>query len=959
MSAVVHDPGPVTVEGDLSDDVVVRLREVVAAAVQRALDRVPPLELPVPASARPAAVEAYDPTRADPEHGVYRLPSYRDEGRLTGAELLERLAPRPTAGATVAEGRSPVEGALIAQLDAGHEIRYVNLRSARWVSAGNLTEAVTLGRLQFPEASFGVVQGPVGGPRQRYLALATDPVVADADLGEAAPAAEEIGPELEGRVGGVRGEDVKGTVRGRDGEYLVRALVTKDGVPHWRNAAMASMWFAQGEAEARRGLGEADPEAERVALFDDVDALLDAAEAGDEQAVERAAALLGGLGREAFALVDWETKVRYVKILVRAWTFDAQERAIVEICASLRTPTELDAVVALLREGEVLEAMLSDLTRRRYELLTLVGRRFGARTGGLTLAELGELLRDLGLVRPSLAGMVSIGPDGELEVAPEALLAEAQAAVDAVEGFVLGILELLETIVTEPVKLLKGLAGLAQLLVTITLAQLGYPPALREVATLLAGAGRSVLDGARGATRMGAGESVVRTVRWAVVLEVASMVVGPGEIKAAVGALGVGERLAGALRILAWLGRATETAAAERTALRLARLAEIMRAERAAFSSAAEVTELIAHLPKKDAQDLVRLVGRVDVVEGESLAQLAARSPELHDAVQQVMARAEVLKALAAKAGGLSDDVARGFAILVGRSGVEVEAAGRIVARLGEGEGARFLALLERTSMRGTNAATRAELLEIVAAAPARMEALGEFGTDLFRAVLKDVGGDARQLDRTLETVRGLQAEFAAQGRQAEFQRLAERLARGDEAAWRRVDDAHYARHGGLRAEVEADLAAVQKRISGVSADREVLRELGISEKDRIVGPLVDKFELGNFAHEHAELLIPESRLPRGLDAEFEFTLRDGSKRRPDRLDWAGGKVFEIKPDTAASVEAGQKQARLYAQWLDIEHPLAGGRKWAFEVVTYDAERLRQALRQVGDLRRWITGGAP
>jgi hypothetical protein len=936
-----------------------RLQAAIAAGVARALERVGidgPAKVPPPTS-RPPAVERFDPARADEDEGVYLLPSYDDEGRLSGAELLRRLVPATPRGIAVYTERSPVEGGLIALLEAGHATRYINLRAQRYVSAGTLTEALILGRTLFPNASFGVVQGPVGTKHQRYLALATDPVVSDSDLGDPAEPAEPLDPDLQGKVKGVRGEQILGTLPGQDGgEYLIRALVTKDGVQHWRNAAIAALWFSQLSAEAERGITDIDPEEARVAIFDEIDALVEVAETGNDEAAERAAVLLALLGREAFALVDWETKIRYVRVLLLAATWDAQEHAVVEILASLTTPTELDAVAGLLREGGFLERMLGELTHRRYELLTLVGRRFGRRLGGLTFSELVVLLTDLGVMRPSLAALVRIGPGGELQFTPDALLAEAEAAVEAVEAFVVGLLETLETIVTEPLNTLKGLAGLAQLAVTVTLAQYGYPPAVRQVRDLLAAIASSVLDGVRGAERLGAGEQVVRQLRWRIGLEVASMVLGAGEVKAVAGAVGaVGGKLAGVLQILRLLGRAVEGAAAERTILRMTRLAEIMRAERAVFGSAEEITQLIAHLPKGDVQDLVRLVGRVDVREGETLAEIGARSTELHGAVQDVMARAEVLKELARKAGGLGDDVARGFASLVGRQGVEIPAAARIVKALPEGEGARFLAMLERTPMRGTNALARTELLEFVAASPTRMNALGEFGTDLFRAVVRDAGGEVGQIDRTLETLRRLQARFAAERRQADFERLAQRLRRGEEGAWRVVDDAQEVASGGLRTQIEADLAAVQQRITGVSADQQVLTELGFGPRDRIVGKPVEKFELGNFAHDNAELLIPESELPRGLIKEYEIRLKDGSIRRLDRLDPEGGWVYEIKPDTPYGRGAGQRQAQLYADWLNVERPLGNGRKWMPKVVYYDAKRLRQAFRTVGDLRRWMT----
>lgn len=161
----------------------------------------------------------------------------------------------------------------------------------------------------------------------------------------------------------------------------------------------------------------------------------------------------------------------------------------------------------------------------------------------------------------------------------------------------------------------------------------------------------------------------------------------------------------------------------------------------------------------------------------------------------------------------------------------------------------------------------------------------------------------------------------------------------------------------GSAAEIEEEFRAAQARVPESDLNREVLDSFGFGERGKIVsGAPPERFELGNFAHDNAELLIPESELPRGLDREFRIDLGAGVQRRVDRLDKANGIVYEIKPDTAKWRAAGRKQAEIYAHWLDRYHPLPGGRRWQAQVVTYDADRLRKAFRQVGDLRKWITG---
>ena len=94
------------------------------------------------------------------------------------------------------------------------------------------------------------------------------------------------------------------------------------------------------------------------------------------------------------------------------------------------------------------------------------------------------------------------------------------------------------------------------------------------------------------------------------------------------------------------------------------------------------------------------------------------------------------------------------------------------------------------------------------------------------------------------------------------------------------------------------------------------------------------RLERGQFAHEYAELLIKESELPRGLGAEVTAEL-PGGRVRLDRVDFERGVYYEIKPNTAASQKAGAAQIAKYAEYMNENYPLPGGRKWAGRVVTY------------------------
>jgi hypothetical protein len=116
--------------------------------------------------------------------------------------------------------------------------------------------------------------------------------------------------------------------------------------------------------------------------------------------------------------------------------------------------------------------------------------------------------------------------------------------------------------------------------------------------------------------------------------------------------------------------------------------------------------------------------------------------------------------------------------------------------------------------------------------------------------------------------------------------------------------------------------------------------------------PVPESFEVGNFSHRYAERLIPESQLPRNLEAEHVIRLPEGGERRIDRLDRVNGVIYEIKPDTPYWRRMGTAQARLYAHYMNEFEPLSGGRQWQIEVVTYDRAAALRVMREIGWLER-------
>ena len=257
-----------------------------------------------------------------------------------------------------------------------------------------------------------------------------------------------------------------------------------------------------------------------------------------------------------------------------------------QIFKSLRSDSEVDAVIAMLKRAGRYDQLFDDLDSELYDLLTTVGERFTRDHGPLTFPGLIQLLQSMGLVPKTLREMVLGGVLGPAGIAvPEAILDEAHDAVMGFVRFGADLGESIATVFTDPKKVAEGLAGLAQMLVTVELASSGYPPAEEKIANLLEGMGEKVLAGLRGADRLGCGVKVTRRIKWRLVWEIASLFIGAGEIKAAIQGAGLGDKLAGVLRFLAALGRLGEAADAEVEGVRLARLATLIKTERAAFAA--------------------------------------------------------------------------------------------------------------------------------------------------------------------------------------------------------------------------------------------------------------------------------------------------------------------------------------------------------------------------------------
>jgi len=130
----------------------------------------------------------------------------------------------------------------------------------------------------------------------------------------------------------------------------------------------------------------------------------------------------------------------------------------------------------------------------------------------------------------------------------------------------------------------------------------------------------------------------------------------------------------------------------------------------------------------------------------------------------------------------------------------------------------------------------------------------------------------------------------------------------------------------------------------------DLLEELDVEPSKTYPGrkPQPQKFDVGNFSHTYAEMLIDADQLPRGLEAEYRLILPEQGEVRMDRVDWDKGVIYEIKPNSPDQVAAGWDQVDAYVHYMNEHHPLGPGRSWTGEVVQYNKARALAVMRKIG-----------
>lgn len=660
----------------------------------------------------------------------------------------------------VVQEQPPFQGALVLQLPGN---RYVFVHSDRYAITGTVARAAVWGRALFGTVSSVIIAPLVQREPEIYYVAGLSSDISISDLP----------PNF--REGSVRGM-IMGEI---PHNFRVVAAIVNRGSIFLTQPGATSHLQQQLQSDEHEGRTEVPTELVRSSVFGEIDRLISL---DGEDNLARAAELLARLNAEAFRVIDRETRVRYLTILLNTWTFLAEEQAIVEIIKSITSRSELDAVFAQIKQTPGLwEKLFDDLDNELWSLLVVLGERFGG-TGSFSSNEFIQILLEARLL--TVVPGISIGPNGpEIGINALAEIEEAvRSALRTIEGFIDGIIML----IAHPDKIVEGIGQLIKMIVMFKLADLGYPPAQQFVSQLFTHMSRQVIFGLRGALVTGESQRFLRRIQWAIIWEVASLFVGVGEIQAALRALNVTERAAAIARFVRLLGLAGRLAEGEQAATRISRFAALLSRSSRALRSEERALELLSHLPEEQATRLARALEGIEIDETTTLARLTQVNREVGELATASLRQAEALNELATKAGGLSTEVVEAFQRLARAHGNEV---GDIIRHIPSGQGASFAramrAIPQDVALGGR---ASSDMLRALAESPTRMDALSNLGYEAFSVIYTRVGRNPQTLDNYLESLTRIHGRLPRETRAIEFRELLDNLARNEARAWERLE---------------------------------------------------------------------------------------------------------------------------------------------------------------------------
>lgn len=774
MPARYHVPARVRFSTEVSPDQRTRIEEAVLAAVRGSLERAAERSEVVTADVveLPArAAERFSRARYESRARTYALPSYEKEGAS------EQLPVTPTE----VEGRPDYDEVHTDGFETRTVMRlignrYIKVGGSPFLVTTSLLRAEQWGKSLFGGSGFAIFEAKDN--LETFTVVGLLEPLSIAKLGGLGSLEPEAGHE-EWRE--VREE---GSLIDQDRYYTV-AVTTHDDVRILSRFPW-DRWtprrFEETLAAARK-LEPVDPRDVRAAAA----SLLGTGKSAAEDKVARA--LLVNMDRTMFALVPWEQRARYLRLLILGATLEEEEIAIVEILRATSKLTELDAIFGLLRGWQLHRKLFDDLSPgRAFEALQVLGEHRGI--GHLDFEFFVALWQES--LTPSIGGII---------LDPERLLEEPGRVYEGLLDWVAGTLKGVWFLLSEPDQLIKAIPAIFEFALLIARARLGDPKALATIANLLRQAGVALVNATRGAEyveelgrpfskRSGTGARVagdlIGRVRTALILEVLSFFVGIGEIKAVYSSVRSGktlEQIGAAVGTLSKTGRGVRAVEVAADAAKLERTLNALRAL-AGVTDEVRVARLAEHLTQDQLSKLARIAERANLTEGASIDALrlaVAADKQLAGAADEVAAALKIVSRVEEKLGGkIGPEAAAGLRNLMESAPWSFDHAARLVDELPVGSAEEFMRALRFVSP-GHFRRWGPTALETIAKRPKSIRFLADAGPDIFESVYETSGKSWERFERVVDGVDLRKAEL---NDPAEYQRLLDRLGQRDASAF-------------------------------------------------------------------------------------------------------------------------------------------------------------------------------
>lgn len=675
MRSRVHLPTSCDAKPRVGARDIVGLERTILAAVRRAVSTTigdvasPSSGVVIPAAAKPAGPRDGG-DRGDPGHS--RRPGDGRDGFPEDAAIAGESGMRPGDDA-VSDAPPPFQKAVAVALPGNH---YVVVDASRHAVTGDLARAITWGRLLFPGVARVIASRPAPAGGVLYYVAGLSEGVRTEDL--------DVVHRRHDASGFTRGEFQGRVLDTVGGEYAVEAVVLADGsVAAPSRAAFEHVMVHSREASTRSD-SRFDIAHARAAVFGGIDhAIADPAGPGLAHAV----AWLSELDHQAFALLDTATVIGYLGILATADRGAARERAIVELFKSVGDETALREVVHRLKERRLWEALLDGLDKEVWTLFELLGKRLGGNVR-IAFSDMVSLSREC-LCLPGIPfpGVVK----GEDVV--RAGVDEFEEAARGLGRFVTETLDGVAELVRKPASVVDAIRAIATLELLLARAHLGDRQAVEELQKAIAALSDRLIAIYRGIVATGALPRIARRVKWALIWELASFVVGAGEIKAGAAAIVATERWAAVARVVGIIGRVGRVGDETAMAGRIHRFARMLHATSGALRDETAILNALGRMHGNDVARLLELFAELETSGGTDIVRIVERHPDLLHKLR----RAEAVEAWSLRSGVPGEVSEHALEVLTRSEAMSAEQLARSLHQLSGKEARLVTAVTEAT----------------------------------------------------------------------------------------------------------------------------------------------------------------------------------------------------------------------------------------------------------------------